>query len=55
MEVGYNEDSKDLARFNITKYLREGGNDLVLKMYRYSTGSYLECMDFFRISGIERC
>lgn len=53
-EVGYNEDSKDLARFNITKYLREGSNDLVLKMYRYSTGSYLECMDFFRISGIER-
>lgn len=53
-EVGYNEDSKDLARFNITKYLREGSNDLVLKMYRFSTGSYLECMDFFRISGIER-
>lgn len=53
-EVGYNEDSKDLARFNVTKYLREGSNDLVLKMYRYSTGSYLECMDFFRISGIER-
>lgn len=53
-EVGYNEDSKDLARFNITKYLREGANDLVLKIYRYSTGSYLECMDFFRISGLER-
>lgn len=53
-EVGYNEDSKDLARFNITKYLREGANDLVLKIYRFSTGSYLECMDFFRISGIER-
>ncbi len=53
-EVGYNEDSKDLARFNITEYLREGDNDLVLKMYRFSTGSYLECMDFFRISGIER-
>lgn len=54
IEIGYNEDSKDLARFNITKYLRDGDNDLVLKMYRYSTGSYLECMDFFRISGIER-
>ena len=53
-EVGYNEDSKDLARFNITKYLVEGANELTLKMYRYSTGSYLECMDFFRISGIER-
>lgn len=53
-EVGYNEDSKDLARFNITKYLREGDNDLVLKIYRFSTGSYMECMDFFRISGLER-
>ena len=30
-EVGYNEDSKDLARFNITKYLREGTNEMVLK------------------------
>lgn len=53
-EVGYNEDSKDLARFNITKYLVEGENALTLKIYRYSTSSYLECMDFFRISGIER-
>lgn len=53
-EAGYNEDSKDLARFNITPYLREGENTLVLKIYRFSTGSYLECMDFFRISGIER-
>ena len=54
VEAGYNEDSKNLARFNITPYLTEGDNDLVLKVYRYSTGSYLECMDFFRISGIER-
>ena len=29
-------------------------NDLLLKVYRYSTGSYLECQDFWRISGIER-
>ena len=52
--VGYNEDSKDLARFNITPYLKNGENTLVLKIYRFTTGSYLECMDFFRISGIER-
>ena len=52
--VGYNEDSKNLARFNITKYLTDGANELVIKIYRYSTGSYLECMDFFRISGLER-
>lgn len=52
--AGYNEDSKDLARYNITPYLRKGTNNLVLKIYRFTTGSYLECMDFFRISGIER-
>lgn len=52
--VGYNEDSKNLARFNIMEYLRSGDNELEIKIFRYSTGSYLECMDFFRISGIER-
>ncbi|MBO5876780.1 MAG: DUF4981 domain-containing protein [Bacteroidales bacterium] len=52
--VGYNEDSKNLARFNITEYLHDGDNELEIKILRYSTGSYLECMDFFRISGIER-
>ena len=52
--VGYCEDSKDLARFDVTGALREGENDLTLKVYRYSTGSYLECQDFWRISGIER-
>ncbi len=53
-EIGYSEDSKSLARFDITGALKEGENDLVLKVYRYSTGSYLECQDFWRISGIER-
>ena len=53
-EIGYSEDSKSLARFVITPALKEGENDLVLKVYRYSTGSYLECQDFWRISGIER-
>ena len=53
-EIGYSEDSKNLARFDITKALVEGDNELLLKVYRYSTGSYLECQDFWRISGIER-
>ncbi len=54
VEVGYSEDSKDPAEFNITKYLRAGTNTLALKIYRWSTGSWLECQDFFRMSGIER-
>ena len=53
-EVGYSEDSKSLARYDISPYVREGENDLLLKIYRYSAGSYLECQDFWRISGIER-
>lgn len=53
-EAGYSEDSKDLARFDITPYIVKGNNELVLKIYRWSTGSFLECMDFWRISGIER-
>lgn len=53
-EVGYNEDSKNPAEFLINSYLKPGKNLLTLKIYRWSTGSYLECQDFFRISGIER-
>ena len=52
--ASYSEDSKDLARTDITPFLKAGENELMLKIYRYSTGSYLECMDFWRISGIER-
>ena len=53
-EIGYAEDSKSLARYNITSALKEGENELLLKIYRYSAGSFLECQDFWRISGIER-
>lgn len=53
-EVGYNEDSKNPAEYLINKYLQEGKNTLVLKIFRWSTGSYLECQDFWRLSGIER-
>ena len=53
-EVGYSEDSKDVAQFRLNDYLKDGENTLVLKIYRWSTGSYLECQDFWRISGIER-
>lgn len=53
-EIGYAEDSKDLARFRITEALRPGENELLLKIYRYSTASYLEDQDFWRMSGIER-
>src|SRR5690554_3312486 len=53
-EVGYSEDSKTSAEFNISSYVNIGKNSLVLKIFRWSTGSYLEAQDFWRISGIER-
>ncbi len=53
-EVGYSEDSKNPAEFLINDYLQAGTNTLTLKIYRWSTGSYLECQDFWRMSGIER-
>jgi len=53
-EVGYSEDSKDPAEFNITPYITPGKNVLTLKIFRWSTGLWLECQDYMRMSGIER-
>jgi beta-galactosidase len=52
--VGYSEDSKMPAEFNITKYLKGGKNSLAVEVYRWSDGSYLEDQDFWRLSGIQR-
>lgn len=53
-KVGYSTDSKLAAEFDITKYVRPGKNIVALQVYRWSAGSYLECQDMWRISGIER-
>ena len=53
-KVGYSQGSKTPAEWNITKYLKEGENTIAAEVYRWSDGSYLECQDFWRISGIER-
>ncbi len=53
-KVGYSEDSKTPAEFNISKYLRNGNNSIAVEVYRWCDGSYLEDQDFFRLSGIER-
>ncbi len=52
--VGYSEDSRLPATFNVTKYLKKGINRLAVEVYRYSDGSFLECQDYWRYSGIER-
>lgn len=53
-KVGYSEDSKLAAEFDITEYVKPGENLVALQVYRWSNGSYLECQDMWRISGIER-
>lgn len=54
LKVGYSQGSKLPAEFDITPYLKPGKNTLAAEVYRWSDGSYLECQDFWRISGIER-
>ncbi|MCD4772359.1 MAG: DUF4981 domain-containing protein [Bacteroidales bacterium] len=53
-KVGYSQGSKLPAEFNITSFIKKGENLLALEVYRWSDGTYLECQDFWRISGIER-
>ncbi|MDZ7373709.1 MAG: DUF4981 domain-containing protein [candidate division KSB1 bacterium] len=52
--VGYSEDSRTPAEFNITSFVRDGENVLAVEVYRWSDGSYLEDQDFWRMSGIFR-
>ncbi|HKJ42483.1 MAG TPA: glycoside hydrolase family 2 TIM barrel-domain containing protein [Sunxiuqinia sp.] len=52
--VGYSEDSKTPAEWNITKYLKKGKNTLAVQIMRWCDGSYVEDQDFWRMSGITR-
>ena len=52
--VGYSEDSYLPSEFDITKYLVEGENTMALQVYRFTSGSFLECQDYWRLTGIQR-
>ncbi|MBO7591401.1 MAG: discoidin domain-containing protein [Prevotella sp.] len=52
--VGYSEDSYLPSEFNITDYLVEGDNTIALQVYRFTSGSFLECQDYWRLTGIHR-
>ena len=52
--VGYSEDSYVPSEFNITSYLTEGENSMALQVYRFTSGSFLECQDYWRLTGIQR-
>lgn len=53
-EIGYNEGGRASCEFDITDALRDGENLMAVEVYRLSDGSYLECQDFWRLSGIYR-
>jgi len=53
-EVGYSQGSKSPTEFNITSHLRPGRNLVAARVWRWCDGSYLEDVDFWRLSGIER-
>ena len=53
-QVGYSQDSKVNAEFDITEYVQEGTNTLAVQVMRYCDGTYLEDQDKFRMSGIFR-
>lgn len=52
--VGYSESTFNRAEFDITRYLVEGSNVIGVEVYRWCTGSWLECQDMWRMAGIFR-
>lgn len=52
--VGYSEDSKVAAEFNVTRYLKPGKNLIAMQVMRWCDGSYFEDQDFWRFTGIAR-
>lgn len=52
--IGYSEDSFTPAEFELTDYIKDGENKLAVQVYKWTSGSWLEDQDFFRLSGIFR-
>ena len=53
-KLGYHEDSRTPAEFDITPQLQEGENLLAVEVYRFGDGAFLEDQDMWRMSGIFR-
>ncbi|MBF4473582.1 glycoside hydrolase family 2 protein, partial [Flavobacterium sp. HJJ] len=53
-KVGYSVNSRNVAEFDLTKYVKPGKNVLAVEVYRFTSGSYLENQDMWRLSGIFR-
>lgn len=52
--VGYTQGANNVTEFDLTRFVRKGTNSLAVQVFRWSDGSYLECQDMFRMSGIFR-
>ena len=52
--VGFSKNSRSPAAFDVTDLVRAGRNTVAVEVYRHSDGSYLECQDMYRLSGIIR-
>jgi len=53
-KVGYTQNAKSPAEFEITKYIRKGKNTLACQEHKYSDGTYLEDQDKWRLGGLNR-
>jgi len=52
--IGYSEDTFTPSEFDLTPYIKDGKNELKVKVYKWCSGSWLEDQDFWRFSGIFR-
>ncbi len=52
--VGYAEDSYLPSEWKITDKVRKGKNNVSVRVYRFTSGSFLECQDYWRLTGITR-
>ena len=52
--IGYSEDSYLPSEFDITPYVTTGTNTVALQVYRFTSGSFIECQDYWRLTGIQR-
>jgi beta-galactosidase len=53
-KVGFSVNSRNAAEFDLTKYLKPGKNMIAVEVYQYSSGTWLEDQDMFRLHGIFR-
>lgn len=54
VQVGFSVNSRNAAEFDLTKYVKAGKNDIAVEVYQYSSGTWLEDQDMWRLHGIFR-